>query len=255
MAVAGLKAVAVVGFKDAGKTRVVEALVSELTRRGKRVATLKHTAESVSHDTPGKDTWRHMEAGAEASAIISDSSAAFFVKKAVTPQEAAALLGSHDYLVMEGFKAEGYIPRIIVPRKLSDIAELANGLEVAVVDVEEVLTGYAGTQVYTLDEVGDLADVVEAKAFPLLAGLNCRSCGYEDCASLAKAIMAGEARAKSCVSNASAGVRMVVNGKVVPLNAFAQLVTKNIVLGLVDSLKGVETPRRVEVALDVEREG
>jgi molybdopterin-guanine dinucleotide biosynthesis protein B len=255
MTVAGLKAIAVVGFKDAGKTRVVEALVSELTRRGKSVATLKHTAEFVSHDTPGKDTWRHMEAGAEASAIISDSSAAFFVKKGVTPQEAAALLGSYDYLVMEGFKSEGYIPRIIVPRELSDIAELANGLEVAVVDVEEALTGYADTRVYTLDEVGDLADVVEEKAFPLLAGLNCRGCGYEDCASLAKAIMAGEARAKSCVMYASAGVRMVVNGKVVPLNAFAQLVTKNVVLGLVDSLKGIEGPRRVEVALDVEREG
>jgi molybdopterin-guanine dinucleotide biosynthesis protein B len=255
MAVAGLKAIAIVGFKDAGKTRVVEALVSELTRRGKSVATLKHTAESVSHDTPGKDTWRHMEAGAEASAIISDSSAAFFVKKVVTPQEAAVLLGSHDYLIMEGFKSEGYLPRIIVPRKLSDIAELANGLEVAVVDIQEALTGYADTKVYTLDEVGDLADVVEAKAFPLLAGSNCRGCGYEDCTSLAKAIMAGEARAKSCVRYASAGVRMVVNGKVVPLNAFAQLVTKNVVLGLVDSLKGVEAPRSVEVALDVEREG
>ncbi len=48
---------------------------------------------------------------------------------------------------------------------------------------------------------------------------------------------------------------MVVNGKAVPLNAFAQLVTKNVVLGLVDSLKGVEAPRRVEVTLDVEREG
>jgi len=250
-----LKAISVVGFKDAGKTRVVEALVSELTRRGKRVATLKHTAESVSHDTPGKDTWRHMEAGAEASAIISDSSAAFFVKKGVTPQEAAALLGSYDYLVMEGFKSEGYIPRIIVPRGLSDLAELANGLEVAVVDVEGALTGYAGTQVYTLDEVGGLADVVEEKAFPLLAGLNCRGCGYEDCASLAKAIMAGEAKAESCVSYVSAGVRIVVDGKVVPLNVFAQLVTKNVVLGLVGSLRGVEAPRSVEVTLDVEHEG
>jgi hypothetical protein len=67
--------------------------------------------------------------------------------------------------------------------------------------------------------------------------------------------MAGEARAKSCVMYASAKVRMVVNGKVVPLNAFAQLVTKNVVLGLVDSLKGIEGPRSVEVALDVEREG
>jgi len=254
MAVASLKAIAVVGFKDAGKTRVVEVLVSELTRRGKRVATLKHTAESVSHDIPGKDTWRHMEAGAEASAIISDSSAAFFVKKGVTPQEAAALLGSYDYLVMEGFKSEVYIPRIIVPRELSDITELANGLEVAVVDIEGALTGYTDKQVYTLDEVGELVDVVEAKAFPLLAGLNCHGCGYEDCMSLAKAIIAGEANAKNCVKYALAGVRMVVNGKVVPLNPFAQLVTKNIILGLVGSLKGVADPRSVEVTLNVERE-
>jgi len=250
--VAGLKAVAVVGFKDAGKTRVVEALVSELTRRGRSVATLKHTAESASHDTPGKDTWRHMEAGAEASAIVSDSGAAFFMRRGVALQEAATLLGSHDYLVMEGFKSENYIPRIIVPRKPSDIAELSNGLEVAIVDVEGALKRHAGVRVYTLDQVGGLADTVEEKAFPLLAGLNCHGCGYDDCPSLAKAILAGEAKAEGCVSYSTAGVRMIIDGKAVPLNPFAQLVTKNVVLGLVGSLKGVEPPRRVEVAIDVE---
>jgi molybdopterin-guanine dinucleotide biosynthesis protein MobB len=46
------RAVSVIGFKDAGKTRVVEVLVAELTRRGHRVGTLKHTAEDVSLDKP-----------------------------------------------------------------------------------------------------------------------------------------------------------------------------------------------------------
>ncbi|MCK4583557.1 molybdopterin-guanine dinucleotide biosynthesis protein MobB, partial [Candidatus Bathyarchaeota archaeon] len=41
------KTVAVVGFKDSGKTRAVETLVAELTRRGYRVGTLKHTAENI----------------------------------------------------------------------------------------------------------------------------------------------------------------------------------------------------------------
>lgn len=41
------RAVSVIGYKNSGKTRVVEALVRELTDRGHRVGTLKHTAEDV----------------------------------------------------------------------------------------------------------------------------------------------------------------------------------------------------------------
>jgi recombinational DNA repair ATPase RecF len=93
------RAVAVVGFKAAGKTRVVEALVSELTRRGYRVGTLKHTADDQPLDKAGTDTWRHAEAGAVSSAILSDKRTAIFLKHAMNLHRTADALGEIDEFV------------------------------------------------------------------------------------------------------------------------------------------------------------
>jgi len=57
--------VAVVGSKKSGKTTAVEILVRGLTKRGYKVATVKHIPETdLTIDTKGKDTWRHAKAGA-----------------------------------------------------------------------------------------------------------------------------------------------------------------------------------------------
>lgn len=64
--------VAVIGSKKSGKTTTIEALVKSLTKRGQRVATIKHVSESdFTLDTKGKDTWRHAQAGAQTVVIVS----------------------------------------------------------------------------------------------------------------------------------------------------------------------------------------
>jgi molybdopterin-guanine dinucleotide biosynthesis protein MobB len=58
--------IAVVGTKKSGKTTVIENLIRELTRRGYKVAAIKHVPEpDHTIDTPGKDTWRYAQAGAK----------------------------------------------------------------------------------------------------------------------------------------------------------------------------------------------
>ncbi|MEO1458629.1 MAG: molybdopterin-guanine dinucleotide biosynthesis protein B, partial [Pseudomonadota bacterium] len=54
----------VVGWKNAGKTTLVERLVAEIVARGFRVSTVKHTHHGVDVDRPGKDSHRHRQAGA-----------------------------------------------------------------------------------------------------------------------------------------------------------------------------------------------
>ena len=54
-----------VGHSNAGKTTFVEQLLAELTRRGRRVAAIKHAHHAVELDTAGKDSWRYKQAGAE----------------------------------------------------------------------------------------------------------------------------------------------------------------------------------------------
>jgi molybdopterin-guanine dinucleotide biosynthesis protein B len=72
--------VAIVGKSDSGKTTLVEKVVPELVKLGLRVGTVKHDAHSFEIDHPGKDSWRHGQAGAEAYCIASPERLAFIAK-------------------------------------------------------------------------------------------------------------------------------------------------------------------------------
>ena len=59
-----MKLFGVVGWKNTGKTGLVERLVSEISGRGYRVSTIKHAHHVFDVDQPGRDSYRHREAGA-----------------------------------------------------------------------------------------------------------------------------------------------------------------------------------------------
>ena len=101
--------VAVVGWKNSGKTGLVERLVGESVRRGLRVSTAKHAHHAVDIDQPGRDSWRHREAGAHEVALVSASR--FVLQRELRGRaepsllEVAATLESVDLLIAEGFKS------------------------------------------------------------------------------------------------------------------------------------------------------
>ena len=59
-----------VGHSGSGKTTLIEKLLPELTRRGLRLATIKHAHHRVALDQPGKDSWRYKQAGAALSMLV-----------------------------------------------------------------------------------------------------------------------------------------------------------------------------------------
>ncbi|MEJ2722466.1 MAG: molybdopterin-guanine dinucleotide biosynthesis protein B, partial [bacterium] len=61
----------IAGAKNSGKTTLIVALIAELTARGFRVATLKHTSHDHEFDRRGSDSQRHGAAGSAASVIVS----------------------------------------------------------------------------------------------------------------------------------------------------------------------------------------
>ena len=63
--------VSIVGNSESGKTTLIEKLIRELKSRGYRVATIKHTPQGMTFDETGKDSWRHLQAGSEATVISS----------------------------------------------------------------------------------------------------------------------------------------------------------------------------------------
>ncbi len=72
------KRIHIVGRKNCGKTTLVTELIAELTSRGFKVGSVKHTHHHHELDTPGKDSYRHREAGAAAVGILSPGMDAVF---------------------------------------------------------------------------------------------------------------------------------------------------------------------------------
>jgi molybdopterin-guanine dinucleotide biosynthesis protein B len=73
-----VKRIHIIGRKNHGKTTLVVELVRELSARGFRVGTIKHTHHEHELDLPGKDSYRHREAGAAVAGIVSRSMNAVF---------------------------------------------------------------------------------------------------------------------------------------------------------------------------------
>jgi len=62
--------ISIVGSSNSGKTTLVEKLIARLSVQGLRIASIKHSHHQPELDTPGKDSWRHKQAGAARSFLI-----------------------------------------------------------------------------------------------------------------------------------------------------------------------------------------
>jgi molybdopterin-guanine dinucleotide biosynthesis protein B len=100
--------VSFVGSSGAGKTTLLEKLIPEITRRGLRVGTIKHDVHGFELDTPGKDSWRHKQAGAATTIISSPSriGKVMDVDHDYSLEELAPLLSNVDIIITEGYKRE-----------------------------------------------------------------------------------------------------------------------------------------------------
>jgi len=108
----------VIGWKNAGKTSLMERLVADVTGRGFAVSTVKHVHHAVDLDQPGKDTWRHRAAGAREVVLASADRFALMVEhRGPEPDLAAVLarLAPVDLVLVEGYKRDAH-PKVEVWR-------------------------------------------------------------------------------------------------------------------------------------------
>lgn len=112
-----MKVYGVVGWKDAGKTTLVERLVAEFVGRGLRVATVKHAHHAFDVDPAGTDSARHRAAGA-AEVLVTSGRRWALIHELDGEEEPGleaqlARLSPCDLVLVEGFKA-GAHPKIEV---------------------------------------------------------------------------------------------------------------------------------------------
>lgn len=100
----------VTGWKNAGKTGLMERLVAEITGRGFSVSTVKHAHHSFDVDQPGRDSHRHRTAGANEVLLASGQRIALMQELRGAPEPTLdRLLGrlsSVDLVLIEGYKRE-----------------------------------------------------------------------------------------------------------------------------------------------------
>ncbi len=110
-----MKVFGVTGWKNAGKTGLMERLVSDITGRGFTVSTLKHAHHNFDVDQPGRDSYRHRAAGAQQVLLSSGKRWALMTELRETAEPSLdallAQMAPVDLILIEGWKREAH-PKI-----------------------------------------------------------------------------------------------------------------------------------------------
>ena len=109
---------AIIGKKNCGKTTLIERLLPELIDLGHQVGTIKHHHGDIQMDQPGKDTWRHKQAGAKVVVLSSPTGLGLIrdTSREIPVQELVSLYFSEmDLVLTEGYKKEA-IPKVEIFR-------------------------------------------------------------------------------------------------------------------------------------------
>ena len=109
----------IIGYKNAGKTSLVERLITEITGRGLRVSTVKHAHHAFDLDQPGKDTFRHRQAGARQVMLSTGHRWVLMTELRGTDEPSLADLLARmdpvDLVLIEGYKRDRH-PKVEVHR-------------------------------------------------------------------------------------------------------------------------------------------
>jgi len=206
--------VSVIGKSKSGKTTLIDKLVQELKLRGYRVATIKHTPQGVNFDEPGKDSWSHVQAGSEATAISSPDRIVVVkpVAQEATLDQLAGILGEdYDIILTEGFKQES-APKIEVHRKdtgplLKDIKKL-----IGIVTDEPLETK---ARQFSPEGIRDIANLLE----------------------------------KGFIKPQAERISLYVNNTRVTLTTFPRQIISNVMLAIASCLKGVGEIKSLQIFL------
>ena len=157
--------ISLVGRSSSGKTTLLEKLIPELRRRGYKVATIKHHAHpGFEIDRPGKDTWRHAQAGSEHVVIAAPDKVASIrrVARAQTLDEIAATIYDVDVILTEGYKRADK-PKIEVVRAARSAEPICDPGELLAIVSDVALS--IGVPRFGLDDAVGLADLIAERFF------------------------------------------------------------------------------------------
>ena len=213
-----MKIASIVGKKNTGKTSLTVKVISELTKRGYNVASIKHSHHSIEMDKENTDTWKHKQAGANL--VVGVGSTTFFNARKEHDLNRILYLLKHfdefDFVIIEGYKSYNY-PKIITSPEVRD--------EYTIAEVDS----------FTIDEKGvsELADLIEKRGHDIVDTLFANNCGFNNGEAIAHEIRGGNLSVEDLDAVHS---YLSVDGRVVGLNRFVSDYLKQNVLGIINVL-------------------
>ena len=152
----------VIGWKNAGKTSLMERLVAEISGRGLRVSTVKHVHHDVDLDQPGKDTYRHRTAGAEEVVLASADRMALLREHRGSEPDLAVILtrmAPVDLVLVEGYKRDSH-PKIEVYRREAGHDLIQPGDPMVRAVATDAALAVLTVPVLDLNDTGAIADFI-----------------------------------------------------------------------------------------------
>lgn len=154
--------ISVAGRAKVGKTTFLVKLIAELTLRGYRVGVIKHSVHDFALSEPGRDTWRHAQAGAKVVAFASQNQLAIArqLERELDLDEIVPHLGPVDLVLTEGYK-KAHKPKIEVSRRQRGTGLICRASEIiAVVSDYPVETDVPQ---FDLNDAQGVADLLEER--------------------------------------------------------------------------------------------
>lgn len=158
-----MRVIGVVGWKNNGKTTLVVRLVEHLVAQGLKVSTIKHAHHGIDLDHPGKDSWRHREAGANE--VVLATSRRWILMHELRDEaepplaDLLAKLAPVDLVIVEGFKGTS-LPKIEVHRTERGTDLIAERDPDVVAVAADVALPRIAVPVVHLDDIPAIARVV-----------------------------------------------------------------------------------------------
>lgn len=167
----GTPIIGIAGWKKSGKTTLAVRLIEEFTRRGLKVASVKHAHHAFQVDDGQTDSARHRRAGAQQVAIVSKRRWAVISELGGAPEpnfeEVIAWLEPCDLIVVEGYKSAP-VPKIEA-RRLQSMTKrpLAAEDPMVIAIASDHPVRDAKLPVFSLDDIVVIADFIERAVGPL----------------------------------------------------------------------------------------
>lgn len=252
-----MKVLSVIGISGSGKTSTVEQIIRGLVKRRYSVGSVKDIHfEAFAMDTPGTNTHRHREAGAELVTArgLKETDILFPAK---LPMEKILEFYNHDWVVLEGVR-EINAPKIVCGHDQQGIDKLLgqDTLAIAGVFSNSGCREYKGVPVFNaLTQQEELLALVEERVCDRLPDFTVQCCGLcgMSCRELLAEIIRGEKERRDCTLLQA--VELKIGGRDITMVPFVQEVLARTLTALVSTLEGYEPGKEIGIQLPADPSG